>query len=93
MLDLTGTDKLSFNEVVKTIKIHARIQEFSSGVGGGGSRSTISQKSSDNVFFLYFTEVKWLISKKISFFKVSEGVQHFPGGSTFSRGGPLAYSL
>ena len=33
------------------------------------------------------------------FFKVSEGVQHFPGGGgggggpTFSRGGPIAYSL
>ena len=29
------------------------------------------------------------------FFKVPEGVQHFPGGggSNFSRGGPIAYSL
>ena len=25
--------------------------------------------------------------EKLSFFKVSEGVQHFPGGPTFSRGG------
>ena len=39
------------------------------------------------VFFLsffssqltYFTEVQWLLSKKISFSKVPEGVKHFPG--------------
>ena len=38
--------------------------------------------------------------KENSFFKVPEGVQHFPGGGggggvpTFSRGGgPIAYSL
>ena len=32
----------------------------------------------------------------LSFFKVPEGDQHFPGGGggpTFSRGGPIAYSL
>ena len=37
------------------------------------------------------TEVKWPISKKSIFFKVPEGVQHFPGGGgggpTISRGG------
>ena len=50
----------------------------------GGSRS-ISQKSSDNLFFfsppLIFTEVKWLISKITIIF------QGFRGGPTFSRGG------
>ena len=47
----------------------------------------------------YFTEVKWLISKKTIIFQGSGGVQHFPGGPTFSGGGggggggPIAYSL
>ena len=43
-----------------------------------------------------------LIQGKLSFFKVPEGVQHFPGGSNFFQGvsnffqgggGPIAYSL
>ena len=44
----------------------------------------------------YFREVQWL---KLSFFKVREVAQHFPGGTTFSEGGgggggsPIAYSL
>ena len=28
-----------------------------------------------------------------SFFKVPEGVQHFPGGSNFFQEGPIAYTL
>ena len=82
---------------------HARIQEFSSEGGPGQS----DQNSSDNVFFsffLFFFLSPQLILQKsngqfqgnISFFKVPEGVQHFPGGGggpTFSRGGPIAYSL
>ena len=33
--------------------------------------------------------------RNLSFLKVPEGVQHFPGGPTFSRGGggAIAYSL
>ena len=31
--------------------------------------------------------------EEISFFKVPEGVQHFPGGSNFFQGGPIAYTL
>ena len=32
--------------------------------------------------------------RNLSFFKVQEGVQHFPGGgSNFFQGGPIAYSL
>ena len=32
--------------------------------------------------------------RNLSFFEVPEGVQHFPGGGpTFSRRGPIAYSL
>ena len=64
--------------------------------GGGGSRS-VWQKSSDNVFFFFFFGLfsPQLISQKsncqfqrnLSFFKVQEGVQHFPGGSNFFKGG------
>ena len=32
--------------------------------------------------------------RNLSYFKVSEGVQHFPGGGPFFfQGGPIAYSL
>ena len=58
-------------------------------VGGGGPGQ--SEKKIDGFFSSgYFTEVKWLISKKIIIFQGSRGVQHFPGGGggpTFSRGG------
>ena len=73
---------------------HARIQEFSSG-GGGGGPSQSDQKSSDNIclyffrfFFCFvFLSPKLILQKSngqfqryLSFFKVPEGVQHFPGG-------------
>ena len=52
----------------------------------GGSRSD-RQKSPDNVFFFYFTEVKWSILKQSIIFQgsrggptVSRGVQLSPGG-------------
>ena len=63
-----------------------------------GSRS-ILQKSSDNrvVFFrpqLILLKSNDLFRRKLSFFKVPEGVQHFPGGSNFFQGGgPIAFSL
>ena len=31
--------------------------------------------------------------RNLSFFKVPEGVQHFPGGVQLFQGGPIAYSL
>ena len=43
---------------------YARIQEFSPGGGGGGGGGGGRLDHSDNVFSAYFTEVKWLISKK-----------------------------
>ena len=56
---------------------HAQIQEFS-------SRSIRHYKKSTAVLFFsssaYFTEVKWLISKKTIISLVPEAVQHFPGG-------------
>ena len=67
---------------------------------GGPGQS--DKKSSDNVFFFFFFFSPQLILQKsngqfqrnLSFFKVSEGVQHFPGGGgpTFSRGVQLLIS-
>ena len=56
------------------------------------------KKSSDNVFFVFFFSPHLILQKSngqfqrnLSFFKVPEGVQHFPGGGgggpTFPRGG------
>ena len=67
--------------------------------GGPGQ----SDKKSSDVFF-YFSPQPILrksngqFQRNLSFFKVPEGVQHFPGGGggpTFSRGGggPIAFSL
>ena len=46
---------------------------------------------------LIFQKSNGQFQRNLSFFKVPEGVQHFPGGGgpTFSRGwgGPIAYSL
>ena len=67
---------------------HARIQEFSSGGGGGPGQS------GKKALTAYFTEVKCLFQRKLSFFKVPEGVQNFPGGGVqHFPGGPIAYSL
>ena len=75
---------------------HARIQEFSS--GGGGVQVGLSKKKLRQCFFFFFFFFFFfspqLILKKsnsqfqrnLSFFKVPEGVQHYPGGPTFSSG-------
>ena len=68
--------------------------------GGGGVQVSLTKKSSDNLksfFFLFFFFSPQLILPKsngqyqrnLSFFKVPEGVQHFPGGggSNFFQGG------
>ena len=50
--------------------------------GGGGPGQ------SDNVFFspqLILQESNGQFHRNLSFFKVREGVQHFPRGPTFSR--------
>ena len=70
---------------------HTRIQEFSS----GGSRQ--SYKNSSDVFFSpqpILQKSNGQFQRNLSFFQGSRGVLHFPGGGpTFSRGGPIAYSL
>ena len=65
---------------------------------GGPGHS--DKKSFDNVFFLFFLVLSLFYRRQMvnfeenyHFFKVPEGVQHFPGGPTFSRGGPIPYSL
>ena len=52
------------------------------------------------LFFVFFFSPQLTLQKsngkfqrKLSFFKVSEGSNIFEGGPTFSRGGPIAYSL
>ena len=62
---------------------------------GGGGPGQSDKKISDVVFFTFYLFSPQLILQKsnghfqrnLSFFKVPEGVQHFPGGPTFSRGG------
>ena len=83
---------------------HARIQEFSSGVGGGGPGQS-DKKSSDNVFFFFSPQLilqksNGQFQRNLSFFMVPEGVQHFPGGLQLfpgegggGGGGPIAYFL
>ena len=88
---------------------HARIQEFSSrgGGGGGGSRSS-DKKSSDNVcffffFFFFFVHSRSYRRQMVNFKEIyhfsrfQRGSNIFRGGGgggpTFSRGGPIAYSL
>ena len=63
---------------------------------GGPGQS--DKKSYDNFFFFFFSPQLILqksngqFQRNLSFFKVPEGAQHFPGGSNlFQRG--LTYSL
>ena len=58
--------------------------------GGGGGPGQSDKKSSDNVFFFFFfffspqlilQKSNGQFQRNLSFFKVPEGVQHFPGGS------------
>ena len=51
-------------------------------VRGGPGQSY--KKSSDNVFL---QKSNGQFQRNLSFFKVPEGVQHFPGGSNFFQGG------
>ena len=70
----------------------------------GGGLGQSDKKSSDNVFFLFFffsffffcfspqlilQQLNGQFQRNVSFFKVPDGVQHFPGGGVqlFSGGG------
>ena len=69
----------------KSNRVHARIQEFSSGAGGGGGRGPTARKQSGQCFFshqliLQFTEwIQWF------YYRVEEGVQLLPGGGGIQR--------
>ena len=68
------------------LAFHAQIQDFSS-VGGGPGQS--DKKALTTFFFLVlslFYLSQMVNFEENSFFKVLEGVQHFPGGSNFSQG-------
>ena len=63
---------------------------------GKGRVQVSLTKSSDNDFFspqLILQKSNGQFQRNLSFFKAPDGVQFFPGGSTFSRGCPIAYSL
>ena len=68
----------------KSNRVHARIEEFLSGVGGG-VEARRSDNSLDNVFFshqliLQFTEwIQWF------YYRGEEGVQLLPGGGDVQR--------
>ena len=84
---------------------HARIQEFSSrrGGGGGGGPGHLTKKALTTCFFFFcffffvfcpqqiLQTTNGQFQRNQSFFKVPEGVQHFPGGggggSNFFQGG------
>ena len=80
-----------------------RIQDFSSGVGGGGGPGPSVIKIPDNVFIVRFfsstplilQNANGLFQRKLQFSEVPEGLKHFFQGGVqlFLGGGPIAYSL
>ena len=69
---------------------------FHQGGGGGEGPGQSDKKSSDNDFFspkLILQKSNGQFQRNLSFFKAPDGVQFFPGGPTFSRRCPIAYSL
>ena len=91
-------DNITFFSVYQRLQAWYRCADpgiFRGGGGGGGSRSD-GQKSSDNDFSspqLILHKSNGQFQRNLSFFKAPNGVQFFPGGPTFSRGCPFAYSL
>ena len=69
------------------------------GGGGGGVQVHLAyKKSSDNVFIFFSPQLisqksSCYFQRKLLFATVPVGVEHFPGGPTFYRGGPIAFSL
>ena len=65
------------------------------GIFAGGVQVSLTKKSSDVFFFFFSTQLilqksNGQFQRNLSFFKVPEGVQHFPGGgggSNFFQGG------
>ena len=65
--------------------------------GGGPGQSDKKALTTFFFFFFFFLESNGQFQRDLSFFKVPEGVQHFPGGGGSSLfkggGGQIAYSL
>ena len=84
-------DNITFFFCILTVGKHgtdARIQEFSWGGGVQVSLTTIFLSPQ-----LILQTSNGQFQRNLSFFKAPDGVQFFPGGPTFSRGCPIAYSL
>ena len=86
-----GESSFIFHSKNVAVNNHAWIQEFSS---GGGVQVSLTKKALTTFFYTFFSPQLILqksngqFQRILSFFKVPEGVQHFPGGGpTFSRGG------
>ena len=78
----------------------ARIQEFLS--GGAGAQVSLTKISSDNIFFFFFFFLVLSLfyrSQMVNFKEIyhfsrfQRGSNILQGGPTFSRVGPIAYSL
>ena len=64
--------------------------------GGGGDPGQYDKKAlTTNLFSpqLILQKSNGQFQRNLSFFKAPDGVGFFPGGPTFSRGCPIAYSL
>ena len=82
--------------------IHVRIQEFSSGGGGGVQVHLAYKKSSDNIFFILVFSPQLILQhssgyfqRKLLFAKVPVGVEFFAGGwgLTFNRGSKCFFPI
>ena len=67
------------------------------GGGGGGPDQSDKKKALTTCFFFLVLSLFYRNQvanfKENHHFKGSRGVQHFPGGSHYFQGGPIAYSL
>ena len=62
----------------------------------GGGQGQPDKKALTTIFFspqLILQKSNGQFQRNLSFFKAPNGVQFFPGGPTFSRGCPIAFSL
>ena len=63
---------------------------------GGEGPGQSDKKALITIFFspqLILQKSNGQFQRNLSFFKAPDGVPFFPGGPTFSRGCPIAYSL
>ena len=73
------TTRKCHNHTQQTNLWHARIQEFRQ--GGGGVHVSLTKKALTTFFLsLFYRSQKVNFKESYHFFKVPEGVQHFPGG-------------